>query len=200
MAETLEQLMQEFQSTAAPPPVPAQPAPQQQMEQASIDRHARDAAVAETEHQRNTRALEQAVQQFKRTPDLAGESSTLIEGYLLARARRDDAFNEAVSSGDPARAEQALATARRDYQNELRGGYIESDTLRARASVRAGADQPDAPPELSPLQVSRLSDQEYDSYMSKRIGTQTRPPNNCTSCLRAPSSFHLRSRLTIAIR
>jgi hypothetical protein len=181
MAETLEQLMAEFaHDTTAPPPVPLQPAPpspQQQLQQASIERSQRDAAVAETEHQRNTRALEQAVREFKRAPDMSAESDVMIEGYLLARARRDDAFNADVSSGDARRAEKALAQARRDYQAELRGNYIESDTLRARASVRAGADQPEAPPELSPLQISRLSDSEYDSYMSKRIGTQTRPAN-----------------------
>ena len=36
------------------------------------------------------------------------------------------------------------------------------------------------------------------STVASSVGPQA--SNNCTSCLRAPSSFHLRSRLTISIR
>jgi hypothetical protein len=203
--QTLEQLMAEFQSTAvtapSPPPLLAQPAPlsgQQQVHQAALERARSDAAVAEDAHQRNTRALEQAVREFKRAPDMSAESDVMVEGYLLARARRDDAFNADVSSGDARRAEKALAQARRDYQNELRGDYIQSDTLRARASVRAGADQPEAPPEFDPIKVSRMSDSEYASYMAKRTGAvQARPPNVWTgdsrSVAASPWAAHDRS-------
>ena len=184
MAQTLEQLVQEFErGVAAPPPAqPPQPSPQQQLQQAEVDRHARDAAVAEQQHQRNTRALEQAVQRFK-ADGLSGESDVVVEGFLLAKARRDPAFNEAVSSGDARRAEAAIAAARRDFKAELSGDYIETDTLRARASVRAGAEQPEAP-EFTPLQVSRMSDSEYASYMAKRIGPQARQENVWTGSAR----------------
>ena len=178
MAQTLEQLVQEFEAgTAAPPSAqPPPPAPQEQVQQAEQARHQRDAAVAETAHQRNTRALEQAVQRFK-ADGLSGESDVVVEGYLLARARRDGEFNEAVSSGDARRVDKALAQARHDYKAELGGDYIETDTLRARASVRAGADKSEEPPEFTPIQLSRMSDAEFDAYQAKRLGTQSRPPN-----------------------
>jgi len=189
--DTLEQLVEEFErGVAAPPPAqPLPPSPQQRLQQAQVDRHARDAAVAEAEHQRNVQArnpeqaLAQAVRTFK-AGDLAGESDTLVEGYLLSRARRDDAFNQAVSSGDARRSEAALAAARRDYKTELGGDYIESDTLRARASVRGGADKSEEPPEFTPIQLSRMSDAEYDAYMAKRIGPQARPSNVWTGSAR----------------
>jgi len=183
MAETLDDLLRQFETaTAAPPSAqPPPPAPQEQVQQAEQARHQRDAAAAEATHQRNVQArspeqaLAQAVRTFK-SGDLAGESDTLVEGYLLSRARRDDAFNQAVSSGDARRAEAALAAARHDYKAELGGDYIETDTLRARASVRASDNQPEVP-EFTPLQVSRMSDSEYDAYMAKRTGAQARPPN-----------------------
>ena len=150
MAENLDDLIKEFERGVAArlPASPPAPTAQQQVQQAEIDRHARDAAVAETQHQRNTRALEQAVQRFK-ADGLSSESDVVVEGFLLAKARRDPAFNEAVSSGDARRAEAALAAARRDYRDEISGDYIETDVLRARASVRAGADKSEEPPELS---------------------------------------------------
>jgi hypothetical protein len=181
-AQTLEQLVQEFETaTAAPPSAqPPQSAPQEQVQQAEQARHQRDAAVAEHQHQRNVQArspeqaLAQAVRTFK-SGDLAGESDTLVEGYLLSRARRDPAFNEAVSSGDARRADAALAGARRDYQAELSGNYIDSDTLRARASVREGVKESKEPPEFSALQLSRMSDAEYAAYTSKRTGQSASP-------------------------
>jgi hypothetical protein len=175
MAENLDDLLKEFNTaTASPPPAqPQQPAPpQQQVQQAEIERDRRDAQVAESAHQRNTRALSEAVQRFK-ADGLSGESDVVVEGFILAKARRDPAFNEALSSGDARRAETALAAARRDYQAEIGGNYIESDRERARASVRGSAKE--EPPELSPLPVSRLSDQEYASYIATRIGASLSP-------------------------
>ena len=192
MAQTLEQLVQEFETaTAAPPSAqPPQSAPQEQVQQAEQARHQRDAAAAEAAHQRNVQArspeqaLAQAVRTFK-AGDLAGESDTIIEGYLLARARRDGEFNAAVSSGDARRAEAALAAARHDYKAELGGDYIETDTLRARASVRAGADQPEAPSAIDLVKASRMTDQEWDADVKKRTGTvQTRHENVWTGSAR----------------
>jgi hypothetical protein len=181
--ETLESLVAEFEAGTAAPSTPAPSPPPQsqppQLEQVERERHQRDAAAAEAQHRQNERALSQAVQQFKRASDLTGESDTLVEGYLLARSRRDPSFSDAVSSGDARRAEAALSAARRDYQAEISGNYIESDTLRARASVRASDNQPEVP-EFTPLQVSQMSDSEYDAYMAKRLGTQSRPPNTWT--------------------
>jgi hypothetical protein len=185
--DTLEQLVQEFErGVAAPPPAqPPPPSPQQQLHQADVDRHARDAAVAEHQHQRNERALADAVKSFKRD-GLSGESDVVVEGYLLAKARRDPAFNEAVSSGDARRADAALAAARRDYQAEISGEYIETDTLRARASVRAGAEQPEAPSAIDLVKASRMTDQEWAADVAKRTGAvQARQENVWTGDARS---------------
>jgi hypothetical protein len=175
--ETLEDLVQEFAAGTAEPPAPA-PLPQQQIEQAAIERAQRDAATAEEMHRKNEQMLSRAVQRFK-TGDLANESDALVEGYLLARARRDEKFSSAISSAEPKRANKALAEARRDYSNELRKGYIETDNHRARASVRGNAES-DAPPEFDPLRMSRMTPEEWAADVSKRTG-QTQHPYGATN-------------------
>jgi hypothetical protein len=110
MAETLDALLKEFNTGTATP----QPALSPQ-EQDSIERHQRDAQVAEEQHQRNLQArnpspeqaLQAAVRMF-RSGDLADADEVAAEGYILARSRHDAQFNADVSSGDARRAAKAI--------------------------------------------------------------------------------------------
>jgi hypothetical protein len=95
MAETLDALLQQFNEGTASPPVPAQRPQPSALELDQIERHRRDAQVAEEQHQRNLaqqapspdQALQAAVRMF-RSGDLADADATVAEGYILARSLR----------------------------------------------------------------------------------------------------------------
>jgi hypothetical protein len=173
--ETLDDLIKQFETATVAPPVaaPAPPVPPtEQLEQAERDRHQRDAAAAEEMHRKNEQALGQAVRRFK-DGEFANESDMVVEGFLLARARRDEAFSRAVSSGELKHMNRALSEARRDYAAALRKGYIEADNHRARASVRGG--EPEAPAEFDAVRASRMSPEAYAADVAKRTGQSQSP-------------------------
>jgi hypothetical protein len=191
MAETLDALLKEFDTGTASPP-PAQPPQPSALELDQIERHARDAAVAEEQHQRNLQAqnpspeqaLQAAVRMF-RSGDLADADEVAAEGYILARSRHDAQFNADVSSGDARRAAKAIEIARKDYQAVTGHGYIESDRERARASVRGNAAQSESASEFDARRAGRMSDQEWAADVAKRNGLNVRPPNVWTGDLRS---------------
>ena len=190
---TLDALIAELEKgSSAPEAAPSE------VQQAAIARHRRDAAMADQQHeqnvlkqaqptaeemqQRNEEVLAQAVRRFK-DGALANESDALVEGYLLATARRDPRFSAAVPSGEPRRVNAALAEARREYFAELRKGSVETDHHRARASVRNSAHE--EPPEFDARKVARMSEAEYDAYIAARTGVQAaRHPNVWTGSAR----------------
>lgn len=169
----LDHLLAEYE---APTPAP-KPQPDLSKLQPVIDYAAQE--LTNKANERVQTDVKSAVEFVKEAEGGADIPDKLARGFLEAKASDDPSFKKAFENrqNDPNAWQSALSGAQSEFAEEIKGlpsNNIKSDAEAARAAVAGDVEPQGDSDELSPKEMAKMSDQDFDALMEEQIAEAER--------------------------